>query len=332
MKTKRAKRLVIIGLPSLLLLLAALLAASLSGLFGTPPADAPAVSNESAVSAAAAPSEDPEGVLILWMIDVGQGDGLLLRMPTGEFVLVDSGVNTNKNAVTDFLHEKGVEEIEYAIFTHPHADHIGAAADVVRNFRVKNVYMPDVTHTSKTYLDLLDALEADESVAVRRAIAGESFSIGEVTFDILSPIEEKDSDLNLYSVVLRATYGEKRFLLMGDAEQPNEQALLESGCALRADLLKVGHHGSSTSSSEDFLSAVRPAYALISCGEDNSYGHPEQAVLDRLEAVGAEIYRTDRNGTIRVVCDGETIAMDVSRKTESASFDFDAASMAASTN
>ena len=314
MKTKRAKRLVIIGLPSLLLLLAALLAASLSGLFGTPPADAPAVSNESAVSAAAAPSEDPEGVLILWMIDVGQGDGLLLRMPTGEFVLVDSGVNTNKNAVTDFLHEKGVEEIEYAIFTHPHADHIGAAADVVRNFRVKNVYMPDVTHTSKTYLDLLDALEADESVAVRRAIAGESFSIGEVTFDILSPIEEK------------------RFLLMGDAEQPNEQALLESGCALRADLLKVGHHGSSTSSSEDFLSAVRPAYALISCGEDNSYGHPEQAVLDRLEAVGAEIYRTDRNGTIRVVCDGETIAMDVSRKTESASFDFDAASMAASTN
>lgn len=222
MKTKRAKRLVIIGLPSLLLLLAALLAASLSGLFGTPPADAPAVSNESAVSAAAAPSEDPEGVLILWMIDVGQGDGLLLRMPTGEFVLVDSGVNTNKNAVTDFLHEKGVEEIEYAIFTHPHADHIGAAADVVRNFRVKNVYMPDVTHTSKTYLDLLDALEADESVAVRRAIAGESFSIGEVTFDILSPIEEKYSDLNLYSVVLRATYGEKRFLLMGDAEQPNE--------------------------------------------------------------------------------------------------------------
>ena len=234
-------------------------------------------------------------------------------MPTGEHVLVDSGVNTDKNAVPDFLREKGVEEIEYAVFTHPHADHIGAAAEVVRGFRVKNVYMPDVAHTSKTYLDLLDALEADESVSVRRAVAGESFSIGEVTFDILSPIEDKYSDLNLYSAVLRVTYREKRFLLMGDAEQPNETALLASGESLRADLLKVGHHGSSTSSSADFLRAVRPDCALISCGEGNSYGHPEQVVLDRLEAIGAAVYRTDRDGTIRAVCDGKTIEITTER-------------------
>ncbi|MFR5864071.1 MAG: ComEC/Rec2 family competence protein [Acutalibacteraceae bacterium] len=228
-------------------------------------------------------------------------------------MLVDSGVNTDKNAVPDFLREKGVEEIEYAVFTHPHADHIGAAAEVVRGFRVKNVYMPDVAHTSKTYLDLLDALEADESVSVRRAVAGESFSIGEVTFDILSPIEDKYSDLNLYSAVLRVTYREKRFLLMGDAEQPNETALLASGESLRADLLKVGHHGSSTSSSADFLRAVRPDCALISCGEGNSYGHPEQVVLDRLEAIGAAVYRTDRDGTIRAVCDGKTIEITTER-------------------
>ena len=249
MKTKKLGRGAKISLPLLFLMLAALLVAALSGVFGAPGgASAGEASSEAAVSEALPADGDPEGVLILWAIDVGQGDGLLLRMPTGEHVLVDSGVNTDKNAVPDFLREKGVEEIEYAVFTHPHADHIGAAAEVVRGFRVKNVYMPDVAHTSKTYLDLLDALEADESVSVRRAVAGESFSIGEVTFDILSPIEDKYSDLNLYSAVLRVTYREKRFLLMGDAEQPNETALLASGESLRADLLKVGHHGSSTSS------------------------------------------------------------------------------------
>lgn len=268
MKTKKLGRGAKISLPLLFLMLAALLVAALSGVFGAPGgASAGEASSEAAVSEALPADGDPEGVLILWAIDVGQGDGLLLRMPTGEHVLVDSGVNTDKNAVPDFLREKGVEEIEYAVFTHPHADHIGAAAEVVRGFRVKNVYMPDVAHTSKTYLDLLDALEADESVSVRRAVAGESFSIGEVTFDILSPIEDKYSDLNLYSAVLRVTYREKRFLLMGDAEQPNETALLASGESLRADLLKVGHHGSSTSSSADFLRAVRPDCALISCGE-----------------------------------------------------------------
>ena len=238
MKIKKLGRGAKISLPLLFLLLAALLVAALSGVFGAPGGEsAGEASSEAAVSEALPADGDPEGVLILWAIDVGQGDGLLLRMPTGEHVLVDSGVNTDKNAVPDFLREKGVEEIEYAVFTHPHADHIGAAAEVVRGFRVKNVYMPDVAHTSKTYLDLLDALEADESVSVRRAVAGESFSIGEVTFDILSPIEDKYSDLNLYSAVLRVTYREKRFLLMGDAEQPNETALLASGESLRADLL-----------------------------------------------------------------------------------------------
>ena len=299
MKTKKLGRGAKISLPLLFLLLAALLVAALSGVFGAPGgASAGEASSEAAVSEALPADGDPEGVLILWAIDVGQGDGLLLRMPTGEHVLVDSGVNTDKNAVPDFLREKGVEEIEYAVFTHPHADHIGAAAEVVRGFRVKNVYMPDVAHTSKTYLDLLDALEADESVSVRRAVAGESFSIGEVTFDILSPIEDKYSDLNLYSAVLRVTYREKRFLLMGDAEQPNETALLASGESLRADLLKVGHHGSSTSSSADFLRAVRPDCALISCGEGNSYGHPEQVVLDR------------------AVCDGKTSEITTERTSE----------------
>ena len=313
MKTKKLGRGAKISLPLLFLLLAALLVAALSGVFGAPGGEsAGEASSVAAVSEALPADADPEGVLILWAIDVGQGDGLL-RMPTGEHVLVDSGVNTDKNAVPDFLREKGVEEIEYAVFTHPHADHIGAAAEVVRGFRVKNVYMPDVAHTSKTYLDLLDALEADESVSVRRAVAGESFSIGEVTFDILSPIEDKYSDLNLYSAVLRVTYREKRFLLMGDAEQPNETALLASGESLRADLLKVGHHGSSTSSSADFLRAVRPDCALISCGEGNSYGHPEQVVLDRLEAIGAAVYRTDRDGTIRAVCDGKTIEITTER-------------------
>ena len=315
MKTKKLGRGAKISLPLLFLLLAALLVAALSGVFGAPGGEsAGEASSDATVSEALPAAADPEGVLILWAIDVGQGDGLLLRMPTGEHVLVDSGVNTDKNAVPDFLREKGVEEeIEYAVFTHPHADHIGAAAEVVRGFRVKNVYMPDVAHTSKTYLDLLDALEADESVSVRRAVAGESFSIGEVTFDILSPIEDKYSDLNLYSAVLRVTYREKRFLLMGDAEQPNETALLASGESLRADLLKVGHHGSSTSSSADFLRAVRPDCALISCGEGNSYGHPEQVVLDRLEAIGAAVYRTDRDGTIRAVCDGKTIEITTER-------------------
>ena len=231
----------------------------------------------------------------------------------GETMLIDCATSGQAQRILNMFKQLGITHVDKIVNTHPHADHLGAAAEVVRGFRVKNVYMPDVAHTSKTYLDLLDALEADESVSVRRAVAGESFSIGEVTFDILSPIEDKYADLNLYSAVLRVTYREKRFLLMGDAEQPNETALLASGESLRADLLKVGHHGSSTSSSADFLRAVRPDCALISCGEGNSYGHPEQVVLDRLEAIGAAVYRTDRDGTIRAVCDGKTIEITTER-------------------
>ena len=314
MKTKKLGRGAKISLPLLFLLLAALLVAALSGVFGAPGGEsAGEASSDAAVSEALPAAADPEGVLILWAIDVGQGDGLLLRMPTGEHVLVDSGVNTDKNAVPDFLREKGVEEIEYAVFTHPHADHIGAAAEVVRGFRVKNVYMPDVAHTSKTYLDLLDALEADESVSVRRAVAGESFSIGEVTFDILSPIEDKYSDLNLYSAVLRVTYREKRFLLMGDAEQPNETALLASGESLRADLLKVGHHGSAGSTGYVFLREVMPDYAVISVGTDNSYGHPTEAALSRLRDADAQVFRTDLQGVIHAVSDGRSVTFETER-------------------
>lgn len=252
-----------------------------------------------------AESEETSTWVEVCFIDVGQGDCILINIPGGKHVLIDSGTVESKTEVLRFLENKDVTELEYAFFTHPHADHIGAADEIINTIAIKNVYLPNATTTTQVYERMLTALEAKENINVVQAKAGQSIAIDEITFDILSPIKESYSDINQYSIVIKMTYGETVILFMGDATIENEAALLKAGYDLDADVLKVGHHGSAGSTSVEFLDAVTPDMAIISVGAENDYGHPEDSTLDLLDDI--HTYRTDTDGTILVYTDGTEI-------------------------
>ncbi len=232
-------------------------------------------------------------------IDVGQGDAALIRTEKGD-ILIDAGTNSSEDELKAYLDGLGVTEIEYAVFTHPHEDHIGGADMVLNTYNVKCVVMPDATSTSKTFERMMDAIEA-EKCDVMEAIPDKTFKLGELTCTILAPIGTSYTDLNNYSVVIRADYGDTSVLFTGDAETASEEEMLERyrfKGTLDCDILKAGHHGSDTSSSQGFLDAVTPVYAVISCGEGNSYGHPKQEIITRYDAMKLEIHRTDLEGSI----------------------------------
>ena len=232
-------------------------------------------------------------------IDVGQGDAALIRTEKGD-ILIDAGTNSSEDELKAYLDRLGVTDIEYAVFTHPHEDHIGGADMVLNTYNVKNVILPDATSTSKTFERMMDAIEA-EKCGVIEATPDKTFKVGELTGTILAPISTSYTETNDYSVVIRADYGETSVLFTGDAETHSEEEMLERyrfKGLLDCDILKAGHHGSDTSSSQAFLDAVTPVYAVISVGEGNTYGHPIQAILARYEAMKAEILRTDKEGDI----------------------------------
>ena len=253
-----------------------------------------------------------DGYLRVHFIDVGQGDSILIQ--AGEHaMLVDAGTNESGGTVTDYLHSLNLTKLDYLIGTHPHEDHIGGLDDVILSFAIGTVIMPDVSHTTRTYEDVLDAL-LEKNLTVSSPQPGEAFSLGDASFTILSPSAEiaaeaqEVGDLNNLSVGIRLVYGSTAFVLCGDAESVSEEAMVQSGLPLKADVLKAGHHGSSTSTCGSFLDAVDPDYAVISCGKDNSYGHPHQETLDRLHAAGVSVFRTDEQGTVIAVSDGASIS------------------------
>ncbi len=231
-------------------------------------------------------------------IDVGQGDAALIRTPAG-VILIDAGTNSSEAALATYLDHLGITEIAYAVFTHPHEDHIGGADMVLTKYRVKTVILPDKVHTSKTYERMMDAAEAGGS-EIRLATPRMTFSVGEVNCRILAPISSDYSELNNYSVVLRADYGDTSVLFTGDAETDSEAEMLKQydPALLDCDLLKIGHHGAANASGQAFVDAVTPAFGVISCGAGNSYGHPVQGILNRYAAAGTVIYRTDLEGSI----------------------------------
>jgi competence protein ComEC len=248
-------------------------------------------------------------LLVVDFIDVGQGDGILIKTPEEKFILVDCGPAEAEESFINHLKSKSVKEIEYAFFTHPHADHIGNAEKVLKEFKVKNVYMPDATTTTKTFSGLLNELGKQTDIKVTQAKAGQKITLGDVKLDILSPTGGKYSDLNEYSIVFKLTYGEKSILFTGDAYIKNEKEMMDAGYDLKADILKVGHHGSDSSTSTEFLNAVKPKYAVISCGKDNSFDHPHKSTRQNLANVNAKIYRTDEQGTITVYSNGTEIVI-----------------------
>ena len=232
-------------------------------------------------------------------IDVGQGDAALIRTAAGD-ILIDAGTNDSEEALKAYLDSMGVKDLEYAIFTHPHEDHIGGADMVLNNYNVKRVVFPSKEHTSKTYERMMDAIEA-EKCEVIEAKPDKTFKVGELTCTMLAPISTAYTELNNYSVVIRAEYGETSVMFTGDAEIDSEDEMLDRYLLtgkLDCDILQAGHHGSDTSSGQDFLNAVSPAYAVISVGEGNTYDHPKQEILARYEAMKLEIHRTDLEGSI----------------------------------
>jgi competence protein ComEC len=232
--------------------------------------------------------------------DVGQGDAILIQTPDGKTVLIDGG--EADSGIVSQLQNLGVQRIDLMIATHPHSDHIGGLAQVLQSFPVAKVATNGEAHASSVYEHFIDGIIAAQAefVDVRR---GDVISLGGIDFHILNPENNTNSDLNENSVVVQFAYGQTTFLMMGDSGADTESALLSAGLPLKADILKVGHHGSTSSSTRAFLNAVQPKIALYSAGINNQYGHPAPQTLDSLTAVGAAVYGTDQNGTIRIKVD-----------------------------
>jgi beta-lactamase superfamily II metal-dependent hydrolase len=242
-------------------------------------------------------------------IDVGQGDSILIQCPNGSDILVDAGVSAEGPTVVDYLKDQGVSTLYAIVETHPHEDHIGGLSDVINSFTIKNVYTTKAASTTKTYTNLQNLIE-EKNLPVTNVTYGVTIPAdSSVSMTFLSPIRTSYSDLNDWSGVLKVQYGDVSFLLMGDASTSVEGDLL-SKCKdkLPSTVLKVGHHGSSTSTSSSFLDAVKPQYAVIEVGKDNPYGHPTSETLNRLSDANVKVFRTDLDGTIVFTTDGKTIS------------------------
>ena len=246
------------------------------------------------------------------IFDVGQADCVLVQAGAHN-MLIDAGNIGQDELILGYLSRFGVSKLDYAVATHPHADHIGSMAAVLLAMEsVGTMLMPDITHTTKTFEAMLDAIEKKD-IPVAIAYPGETFALGKAMVQILAPNKAHYSGLNDHSVVLRAEFGEIAFLFAGDAETNSENDQLINGLPLNADVLKAGHHGSRTSSGQKYLEAVAPKYVVISCGKGNTYGHPHAETTGRLAGMDAEIYRTDENGTMIFVTDGKNITVKTER-------------------
>lgn len=242
-------------------------------------------------------------------IDVGQADSILLENE-GHYMLIDAGNNEDGPKLVNYLKNQNVTNFDYVIGTHPHEDHIGGLDNIIENFNIETFYMPDVITTTKTFEDVLDALgEKNMSLSIPKTNA--TFKLGDATVKVLYVGTEDESDLNNTSIVLKVTYQNVSFLFTGDASTKVEEQLNKSD--LQSTVLKVGHHGSSTATNEEFLNTVNPKYAVISVGVDNQYEHPHTTVLNTLASHNITTYRTDQDGTIKMITDGRKLEITTSK-------------------
>lgn len=262
--------------------------------------------------AAKAPdTSKPEGTLEVHYIDVGQGDATLIKCGS-HAMLIDGGNNNKGTTVQLYLKKQGVESLDYVIGTHPDADHIGGLDVIVYKYNCEKVIMPDYEKDTKTYQELVDVIH-DKNMKITYPVVGEQYALGEAKFTIIAPNSNSyGGNANDYSVAILLEYGKNCFLFTGDAEEASEAEMLTNGIDISADVYKVAHHGSRSASTQEFLNAVHPKYAVISCGEGNSYGHPHAEVLNRLRSMGVDVFRTDEQGSIIASSDGENITWNCS--------------------
>ncbi len=246
---------------------------------------------------------------IAHFIDVGQADSTLIETKNGKFVLIDAATGDAEEKLLKYLDDRNVSEIEYVVFTHPHEDHIGSGDAVLENYKVKNVLMTDKSTNTACFERLLDAVadsKEKNKTNVVKAQNGYSFSVEDLNFLVVSDGSKYD-DLNDSSICIRLECGQSSFLFTGDAEKDVEEDMLLSDFKLESDIFKCAHHGSSTSNTEEFLDKVNPKVVVISCGEDNSYGHPHKEVLERLNERNISYHRTDTEGDIIFAFDDKEI-------------------------
>lgn len=246
--------------------------------------------------------------LIVHYIDVGQGDSALIQI-NNKNLLIDAGPKDAEDKVLSYIKAQGVTKLDYIIATHPHEDHIGGMATILKNFKVGEFIAPKIYNPPNTsnFKDLISTLKT-KNMKINVLNPGNHINLGEsVQCQVLAPSNSLYDNLNNYSIVLKITYKNSKFLFNGDAEQESEKQILNNGFDVSCDVLKVGHHGSKSSTGEDFLREASPKISIISCGKNNDYGHPHKATLDKLNSINSKIYRTDLHGDIVLASDGDKI-------------------------
>ena len=260
---------------------------------------------EATEPAAADLSPGAPDTLTVHFIDVAHADGMLIEC-NGHFALVDAGMADTADRVVNYLASRGVEKLDLVVGTHPHADHIGAIPDVLAHYQADTVWFSHIAYTNYTVTNFLNSVKRQGKSVIRPA-NGTVFDLGGATITVLGPIRDNHEDVNDISLVLMVQYGDVRFLLTGDMESIAEQELVESGADLKADVLKVGHHGSYSSTSYIFLREVMPTYAVISLAAGNEYGHPHDEPMSRLRDAEVTIFQTAKMYNISATTDGTDI-------------------------
>ena len=245
--------------------------------------------------------------LLVHYIDVGQGDAVLVQ-GNGKNLLIDAGPRSSTKNLIKYLKDLNITKLDYVVATHPHEDHIGGMDDVINTFSIGEFYAPKKTHTTKTYEDMIKALKKKDLKITVAKLGAKSINLGDdIKAEFLAPIKDNYDNLNNYSAVLKITHGDNSFLFTGDAEKESEREMIQNNLDLKADVLKLGHHGSSTSTSQEFLDKVNPSIVVASLGKGNDYGHPHKETLTKIKNKNLTFYRTDESGSIVLESDGKDI-------------------------